>query len=118
MSILEDSLAYPSFEALTDENDPSMDYYDGWDVGCVEPSRNWCYLADHPMRPSALVRDREGKEHLIVYYLDNGDKSALTLQVPRGQNAVLYGTPKRRRLWICRDVLIAEAKRLATGIDR
>ena len=69
-------LAYPTFDILSDYNEPSMDFYTGWDSGCLTPSRNWCYMADIIMdgvhiRPSAIVMDSAGEEHLVCFYLDD-----------------------------------------------
>lgn len=70
-------LAYPTFELLSHVRKPSENYYkdDGKDM--LEPTRNWCYLADitmpgyHPLRPSAVVKDSAGHQHPLIFYLDN-----------------------------------------------
>ena len=66
----------PCFNDLTDEYTP-IGFYTGWDTGFLKPAVNWCYLAEitmpnnHPLRPSVIVKDFNGTEHSIVWYLDN-----------------------------------------------
>lgn len=70
---------WPSFFELTEHYDPSTFYYTGWDEGILTPRIHWCYFAEitmanyHPFRPSVLVKDRDGNEHPIIFYLDNGE---------------------------------------------
>jgi hypothetical protein len=68
---------FPSFYELSEIDQPYLEYYSGWDTGYLQPKFNWCYFAEitltnyHPFRPSIIVKDWKGKEHPIIFYLDD-----------------------------------------------
>lgn len=64
---LSESRACPSFENLTEEEDPSMDYYDGWEMGVVTPALNWCYLSEIVL-PTYHLRNCKGFERTKASY--------------------------------------------------
>ncbi len=70
-------LKWPSFHELTEEEEPHVHYYTGWEEGVLVPAFHWCYVAEitapqyHPLRPSPLVKDHTGKEHPIVFYISD-----------------------------------------------
>ena len=76
---LVDEAVCPSFDDIPDYDDISSLVRFGYDLngGDLTPKCNWCYLSEivmpnyHPSRPSALVQDRKGNNHPIVFYLDS-----------------------------------------------
>jgi hypothetical protein len=66
---------WPSFYQLTELDDPDPHYYKGWKDGVLQPAFHWCYFAEitapryHPFRTSILVKDLDGFEHPIIFYV-------------------------------------------------
>jgi hypothetical protein len=53
-------VTFPSFEYLTDLNDPSTEYYTGWETGYLHRSREWCFLGE------VIEKQHFGRARLLV----------------------------------------------------
>jgi len=93
-------VTFPCFRDVTDENDPSMVYYSGWDTGViVTVQRHWCFIGQvvnvmpRLMRFRTFVKTRFGETTSIAFYLDNDQKLPCEIK-PGFTLCILYAERK------------------------
>lgn len=92
---------------MSDEYEPSGIYYD-FDSFPAGPRRHWCYFSEiltenmNPFRPSCKVKDISNKEHVVVFYLDNGVDTSNLCFIKGYTLAMLYA--EKRYLWMDKKV--------------
>ena len=127
---LEESIYCPSFDDLSDEYEPRILY--------LAANFNWCYLAEVVKdmgysRPLALVKDLDGEQHLIAFYLDNttsrqvlesmrfntGETIALLYPQRKtfldGQKGIRVETPDYKVFKCSRSTLVAESQKFQSN---
>jgi hypothetical protein len=66
-------VTFPSFAALSDLNDPSTNYFTGWDTGIIVRSREWALIGEvtelqHFMRHRFLLQTRFEEKLILAFY--------------------------------------------------
>jgi len=94
-SLLRNSVNFPSFSDLPDENDVDFTYYDEGPRG-FEPSQHWCFLGeivDSYGLGRILLRVKDKDDQVVTIGLYTDDRGhALAPQIKQGHTvAVLYG---------------------------
>ena len=75
---LSNHISFPSFDLMTELDDPSMIYYDFDDYGTLSPSRHWASLIEinqniSYMRPGLTGWTQFGEKVVVHFYHDNGE---------------------------------------------
>jgi hypothetical protein len=92
---------FPTFDELPDDDDIDLRYYtDPGNCGVFGPIKHWCLLVEivEPipyLRPMYKVKDRSGKQFIVVLYLDNGVQIPALWKkhcFPGGVIAIMYAT--------------------------
>lgn len=94
---------FPPFSALTEMDDPSTNYYTGWDTGLLVRSRNWALVAEvvqtaHDFRrPRFKLRTRDNETVFLHFYEESPPLKGFEVQqVMVGHTFVLLSAEKHK----------------------
>lgn len=92
---------FPSFADLTELNDPSTNYYTGWDEGLLVRSREWALLGEvtdtqHFMRPRFVLETRLEEKLALAFYPESPPVPGFDVSnVKVGHTFALLGAEKK-----------------------
>jgi hypothetical protein len=99
---LRNPVTFPSFDDVTELEDPSTNYYTGWDEGCLVRSREWALLGEvtaceHFLRPRFALKTRTDEQFYLAFYPESPLLPGFDVaQVKVGHTFALLNAEKKR----------------------